>query len=321
MRAGVLRASLPPDRPDRLDSLTRPIRPTRPLLLCADDFGLSQGIDEAIAGLVHAGRLGAFSCLGNGPAWARDGAQVAGLRAAGAQAGLHFNLTEGRPVSAGLARLWPQMPSLPRLLIDAHLGRLPLPQIADELAAQWQAFVAASGCVPDFIDGHQHVHHLPGVRGLLLDWLARQPQPVAVRSTAAVAGPGPAFKRWVIERSGGRALGRLLAQHNLPHNLPHNSLLLGAYGFDADYRPLMQAWLAQVPEGGALLFCHPGKPSADAGRDAPDAIAGARLRELAYLAGDDFLADLAAAGVVLAPAWQGGPARSVGGWIGGSTGG
>ena len=276
--------------------------PARPLLLCADDFCLTRGIGGAIAGLVRAGRLGAFSCLSNGPAWAQDAVMVAGLRVT-AQAGLHFNLTEGRPISAGLARLWPQLPSLPRLLIDAHLGRLPLPQIADELAAQWQAFVAASGNAPDYIDGHQHVHHLPGVRGLLLDWLARQPQPIPVRSTAAVAGPGFGFKRWVIERSGGRHLGRLLVQRGLPHN----RLLLGAYGFEGAYRPLMQAWLAQVPVAGALLFCHPGQPSADATRDAPDAIAAARQRELAYLASDDFGADLGAAGVVLAPAWQ--PAR------------
>jgi len=281
--------------------------PRRSLLLCADDYGLTQGIDGAIAGLVQAGRLGAFSCLSNGPAWQRDAPAVAGLRSQ-AQAGLHFNLTEGRPLSPALARLWPQMPSLPRLLLDAHLRRLPLDAVAAELAAQWQAFVAASGAAPDFIDGHQHVHHLPGVRGLLLDWLQRQPKPTPVRSTARLAGPGHGFKRWVIEHSGGRALARSLSRQTQPHRLPHNRLLLGAYDFAAtDYGTLMRQWLAQVPEQGALLFCHPGRPSAgDASSlspDAPDPIAAARQRELAYLAGADFPRDLAAAGVVLAPVW------------------
>ncbi len=268
----------------------------RPLLLCADDYGLTPGIGAAIAGLVRSGRLGAFSCLSNGPAWQQDACAVHSLRQH-AQAGLHFNLTEGRPLSPLLARVWPQMPSLPRLLVDSHLRRLPLPAIADELAAQWQAFQAASGCTPDFIDGHQHVHHLPGVRGLLLDWLKRQPVPTPVRCTAKLGGPGFGFKRWVIAASGGRALARLLRQHWLPHN----RLLLGAYDFQAAYRPLMQAWLAQVPEDGALLFCHPGQASVG---DAPDAIAAARQRELAYLAGDYFPRDLAAAGVVLAPVWR-----------------
>jgi len=285
----------------------------RPLLLCADDFGLSAGVNQAIAGLVRAGRLSAFSCLSNGPAWQHDAAQVAGLRGP-ALAGLHFNLTEGSPLSPALARHWPQLPGLPRLLIDAHLGRVPTAAVAQELAAQWAAFVQASGCQPDFIDGHQHVHHLPGVRPALLDWLQRHPVPV--RSTAQVAGPADGFKRSVIMLSGGRALGRAL----VARGLPHNRLLLGAYDFEADYRPLMQAWLAQVPTGGALLFCHPGQASpgdvageaagavvgaavGDLAGVAPDAIAPARLRELAYLAGPDFAQDLAAAGVVLAPAW------------------
>lgn len=282
--------------------------PRRALLLSADDYGLTRGIDAAIAGLVQAGRLGAFSCLSNGPAWQRDAPAVAGLRSR-AQAGLHFNLTEGRPLSPALASVWPQMPSLPRLLVDAHLGRLPLAAVADELAAQWQAFVVASGAAPDFIDGHQHVHHLPGVRGLLLDWLQRQPRPTPVRSTARLAGPATGIKRWVIEHSGGRALARALLRRVQPHRLPHNLLLLGAYDFVAtDYGALVRAWLAQVPEHGALLFCHPGRPSdsavgGGAHGDAPDPIAEARQRELAYLAGADFPRDLAAAGVTLASVW------------------
>ena len=267
--------------------------PARPLLLCADDFGLSTGIDNAIAGLVRAGRLSAFSCLSNGPAWATDAAQVAALRGP-ALAGLHFNLTEGRPLSPALARHWPQLPSLARLLVEAHLGRLPTPAVADELAAQWAAFVQASGCQPDFIDGHQHVHHLPGVRDALLGWLQRHPVPV--RSTARLGGPAGGFKRRVIEHSGGRALGQALALSGLPHN----RLLLGAYDFRADYRPLMQAWLAQVPSSGALLFCHPGAASA---AGPPDPIAAARQCELAYLGSAAFDQDLVAAGVVLAPRW------------------
>ena len=269
----------------------------RPLLLCADDYGLSTGIDAAIARLVRAGRLVAFSCLSNGPAWRADAAQAAALRGP-ALAGLHINLTEGRPLSPALARHWPQLPSLPRLLVDAHLGRLPLAALADELAAQWDAFAQAAGVAPDFIDGHQHVHHLPGVRGLLLDWLQRHPVPV--RSTARLAGPGDTFKRRVIEFSGGRALGRALAARGLPHN----RLLLGAYDFHADYRPLMQAWLAQVPATGALLFCHPGLSGGPASAGLADAIAPARLAEFTYLASDAFSQDLAQAQVQLAPAWS-----------------
>ncbi len=277
------------------------LKPARLLLLCADDFGLTRGIDEAIAKLVRAGRLSAFSCLTNGPAWRHDGPKVAKLRGQ-SQAGLHFNLTEGRPLSPALARHWPQMPSLPRLLLAAHARRLPSAALADELAAQWRVFEQISGHAPDFIDGHQHVHHLPGVRDLVLGWARARGLPV--RSTAHVAGPGSAIKRWLIEHTGGRTLARSLVQRGLPHN----RLLLGAYDFVAtDYRALMQAWLALVPVDGALLFCHPGQATRAGAKgvavEAHDGIAAARTRELAYLAGPDFRLDLAAAGVELAAVW------------------
>lgn len=270
----------------------------RPLLLCADDYGLASGIDATIARLVRAGRLGAFSCIVNGPAWAADAPQVPALRAAGAQAGWHLNLTEGVPLSPALAAVWPQLPALPRLLALSHLGRLPRAALRDELAAQWQAFAAATGRAPDFVDGHQHVHQLPGIRPLLLALLAERGVAIPVRATAPLAGPGFGFKRWVIAATGGLALTRALRGAAIAHN----RRLLGAYDFQAsDYGALMRGWLARVPAEGALLFCHPGARSADA---PADVIAAAREREAAYLGSDDFVRDLAAAGVHLAPVWR-----------------
>ncbi len=271
----------------------------RPLMLCADDYGLSPSVDAAIAGLVRGGRLSAFSCLVNGPAWAAGAAAVAGLRRQ-SQAGLHLNLTEGRPTSAALAAIWPQLPTLPRLILLAHAGRLPLTALREEVTAQWRAFADAAGCLPDYLDGHQHIHHLPGLRGLVLDWLQSQPRPIPVRCTGDVRGPGFAVKRQLIERTGGRALAAELRRRGMPHN----RVLLGCYDFAAiDYRALMRGWLASVPVDGALLFCHPGDAPRLPADPADDAIAAARQREGAYLAGDEFARDLTAAGVVLAPVW------------------
>ncbi len=274
----------------------------RPLLLCADDFGLRPGVDEAIAGLVGAGRLNAVSCLVNAPAWRADAQWVVELRR-GAQVGLHLNLTEGAPLSAALSTALPApttgpvplLPALPWLIAATHLQRLPAAALAEELHAQWQAFVAATGTCPDFIDGHQHVHHLPGVRQAVLALAAAQRVPV--RNTGAIGGPGFAIKRALIAGSGGVWLQRALRRQALPHN----GLLLGVYDFiDTDYRGLMRGWLARVPAAGALLFCHPGRAEADAAPQASaDPIAAARLREYTYLASDDFARDLAAAGVAL----------------------
>ncbi len=265
-------------------------------MLCADDFGLSPGISRGIARLAAAGRLNAVSCLTNGPHWRASAPLLRGLPPA-VDVGLHWNLTDGEPLSAEMRRHAARLPSLPALIAAAHLRRLPAAALAAELAAQWATFTDALGREPAFVDGHQHVHHLPQARDALLAALAARGRPPAVRSTARLAGPGFALKRMLIERTGGRRLGHAL--HRL--GLRHNAVLLGAYDFaDADYRARMQAWLRALPLRGGLLFCHPGDAD-DSG--VADPIAAARQREAAYLGGADWPNDRAAAGVVLGRAW------------------
>jgi chitin disaccharide deacetylase len=270
---------------------------TKLLALCADDFGLAPGISAGIAELAHAQRLTAISCITNSPHWAESAKLLAGLPGT-VDVGLHLNFTEGRPVSARLKRRWPRLPSLPRLIAQAHLRLLPLSQVRNEVHAQLAAFNRRLGRPPAFIDGHQHVHHLPGLRGVILDMVEHvQPIP-AVRNTGRVLGPGAGFKRWMIEATGGRALERELAQRVIAHN----PVLLGAYDFvEPDYAVLMRGWLASLPAEGGLLFCHPGARHEG---DPPDAIAAARARELAYFASSAFEDDLAAANVRLGRVWK-----------------
>lgn len=270
--------------------------PPRVLMVCADDFGLDTGISIAIARLARAGRLNAVSCISNGEAWMEDAQWLADLPPA-VSLGLHFNLTQGRPVSRRLAKVWPQLPPLPRLMAQAHLGLLPRAELRAEFHAQFGAFVKVVDKPPSFIDGHQHVHHLPVVRNIILDAVEHiQPMP-ALRSTAPVRGPGAGLKRWLIEHAGGQGLARELRRRVIPHN----PALLGIYDFaDTDYRSLMQGWLANLPREGGLLLCHPGGVSSVG---AHDPIGAARIRELNYLSSDDFTQDLAAADVTLGPVW------------------
>ena len=269
---------------------------TRILALCADDFGIAPGISAGIARLARAQRLTAVSCITNSPHWVESAGLLQDLPDT-VDVGLHLNFTEGAPLSARLARRWPTLPALPRLIAQAHLRLLPHSQMRNEVHAQLAAFNRAFGKPPRFIDGHQHVHHLPGLRQIILDMVEHvQPLP-AVRNTGRLLGPGFALKRWLIEHTGGRALAAELRRRVIPHN----PALLGAYDFtDPDYGALMRRWLDVLPAEGGLLFCHPGEASAGG---APDAIAAARVRELAYLASPVFDADLAAADVRLGRVW------------------
>ena len=270
---------------------------SRTLALCADDFGLAPGISAGIARLAQARRLSAIACITNSPHWVESATLLQGLPDS-VDIGLHLNFTEGRPLSARLARRWPRLPGLARLIVQAHLGALPRTQMRNEVHAQLAAFTREVGRPPAFIDGHQHVHHLPALRDIILDMVEHvQPLP-ALRNTGRVLGPGYAVKRWLIEHTGGRALADALAQRVLAHN----PALLGVYDFvEPDYRSLMQRWLAVLPAEGALLFCHPGEAAAG---DPADPIGAARLREAAYLGSAAFAQDLAAADVTLGRVWQ-----------------
>lgn len=282
------------------------------LALCADDYGASDGVCDGILELIGLGRLSATSVLTGGPAWPARAAELAALSAVQegrVQVGLHFNLTEGRPLSQALAALHPHGLGLGELIVKAHARRLPVQVLTAEWRSQWQAFVQAFGRAPDYVDGHQHVHHLPQVREVVLNELTREamregastlPSPPAVRATGRLCGPGHAFKRWVIEATGGAALQRQLQTLGLRHN----TTLWGAYDFvEPDYRRLMRQWLREMPAQGALLFCHPGCAASGPMEGTSDPIAPAREREWRYLRSDDFADDLQEMGVRLGQAW------------------
>lgn len=272
------------------------VAPARRVLgVCADDIGLVAGAAETALGLAAAGRLSAASCVTTAPGWQSAAVELASGRF-GAELGLHFNLTEGRPLSADLARHWPILPGLGHLVVMAELGRLPLAAIAVEWRAQSDAFIAALGRAPDFVDGHQHVHALAGVRAIVLAGIAAWPGGSAVRNTARVLGPGAWLKRRAIESLGGRALQREL----VARQLRCNRALLGAYDFGkTDYRSCMQGWLANAPATGGLLFCHPCATA----QDGADPIAPARRREAAYLQSEAFASDLGASATTVGAAW------------------
>ncbi|MDE2371724.1 MAG: ChbG/HpnK family deacetylase [Burkholderiales bacterium] len=267
------------------------MKPLRRLMLCADDYGLAPAIDDALVELLGRARLSRISCIVNLPRWPAAARALA--RAARARAGLHLNLTEGRPLSGELAAVWPALPTLQRLIVDAHLGRLPLAALRAEMQAQFAVCEQALGQMPMHLDGHQHVHHLPHIRDLVLE-IAASRKGLRVRHTGRVRGPGYVVKRLLIEGTGGTVLGRRLDAQGIAAN----GTLHGVYDFvETDYRRLMRGWLAALPERGALLFCHPGRNGA--GGAAGDEIAAARTRELDYLGGAAFGDDLAEAGVLL----------------------
>lgn len=138
----------------------------RTLVLCADDFGLSTGINSAILELIDRGHLSATSCMTTLPAWTPDAAAALLARQERAALGVHFNLTEGD-----------QAIPLGQLMLQSLSGQLDLAGIQQALERQLDRFEQLTGRAPDFVDGHQHVQIFPGIRRLVLSTIRqRYPQ-------------------------------------------------------------------------------------------------------------------------------------------------
>ena len=249
----------------------------RTVVICADDFGQHEGINNACLQLARQGRISAVSCLAGGPAWRGAEDTVAQLARLPVEVGLHLDFTD-YPTDAGMRH------TLAALIGLAFARRLDGARVGREINAQLEAFERVAGRAPDHVDGHQHVHQFPVIRDQLLQVLARRyPQRKPwIRRTAATAVAGtPRFKPFVIECLGGEALSRRAQRENFRQNLH----LHGVYGFDADeagYTQLLVRWL-DAAVSGDVLMCHPGYAGT-----APDAIGAARETELRVLASSWF---------------------------------
>ena len=260
----------------------------RRFILCADDYALHPSVDQAVQALARAARLSATSCMTTAPGWPVAAPALRELRPA-LSLGLHFNLTEGHGGSHGAG-------TLGQVLRSAYLGRLRVRELRAAWAAQLDAFEKALGTAPDFIDGHQHVHQLPGVREALLGELQARYAPRQmpwVRSTVPAGGLWRTPKAAIIAALGGWTTARRLRGAGVVMNRG----FAGVYGFDAPdvaaYRQHMRQWLAQVPDGG-LLMCHPAAAPVPG-----DALAAQRVVEWDYLRSQAFADDLAQAGCEL----------------------
>lgn len=137
---------------------------TRKLIVNADDFGLSAGINRGVAVARERGVVTSASFMVRCP----DAlpAAASARRWSGFSIGLHLDLGEWRNGDAG----W--QPYYERVSIaDADA-------VAAEIDAQLNAFRALVGRDPTHLDSHQHVHLREPVRQLMLERGARLGVPI-----------------------------------------------------------------------------------------------------------------------------------------------
>lgn len=242
----------------------------------ADDFGLSPGVNDGILEAHAAGVVSSVSVLVNAPGW-EDA--IAALRRTGSLGvGLHLNLTAGEPLSVGgsLVHLRTgSFHSLAGLVTRALAGRIDSERVAEECGAQL-ARLRSAGVPVTHIDGHRHVHALPGV------WA-----PVV----AAARAHGVPFVRVPVERGTGRArvkrwtIGAAWRVAARGVAGPRHADRFHGIGLQGDPRFLNRLLalidrLASLP-GVTELMVHPGRP--DGMLAAWDGYVAPRAAELAAL--------------------------------------
>ena len=144
----------------------------RRIWLCADDYGISPGVDTAIRDLIMRGRLNATSVMAVAPSFSRAEASALTVLNADTQrvaVGLHLTLTGPfKPLTQYAPLADGAFLPLATTLRLAMQQRLDMTALAIEFRAQFEAFTAAFGRPPDFVDGHQHVQLFPQVRDAVL---------------------------------------------------------------------------------------------------------------------------------------------------------
>jgi len=216
------------------------------LILNADDIGMHPAVDDAVAELAEKGVIRAASVMSLGRP-NRD--TLAAMTRLGVDLGLHLDFTSELAHAA-----YRRETSLSSLILSAWSGTLNAAHVRAALDGQLQRFCELTGRLPDFIDGHQHVHQFPVIREALAQALERHGERrIRVRNTCS--------RRW---RGGKAALIGMLGSEALERRLERlgfsgNADFMGVYDLssDADLASFWRNWLAGAPEQGGLVMCHP----------------------------------------------------------------
>ncbi len=245
------------------------------LIINADDFGLTPGVNRAIAELHQARVLTSATLMATGPAF--DDAVAVARANPTLGVGCHIVLTDGIPVSPPdriPTLIGPDRktfrPSLVDFLIALLRGNIREEEMKREADAQIQKLQRA-GINITHIDTHKHTHLFPPVARPLLV-LAEQHKIDAIRQPfeqpwSLALGHGNRIRRILV-----KVLGRLKTSFERQPQIRSGRVLTtdGTIGISATgslYGETLREILNAMPaEGTFELVCHPGYNDSDLDR-------------------------------------------------------
>jgi len=241
------------------------------LIVNADDLGWTEGVNRGILEAFHHGIVTSTSLLANGAAFA--GGVEAARAAPGLGVGVHLNLSDGPPIAdretvTSLLNDGGEFAGGPEsLLLRRARGGLSLAEVETEWDAQIQR-VRDAGITPTHLDGHKHVHMLPGLFEIALR-LAKRHEIGAIRvaleasslraalSTGAKEHPGVVMKQGVQAR-GLKLLARDARELAERAGISTADYFCGIAQTGELTREGVEQLAKSLPEGTTELMCHPG---------------------------------------------------------------
>jgi predicted glycoside hydrolase/deacetylase ChbG (UPF0249 family) len=241
------------------------------LIVNADDLGWTDGVNRGILEAFHHGIVTSTSLLANGAAF--TGGVEAARSAPGLGVGVHLNLSDGPPtadrelVTTLLNNDGDFAGGPESLLLRRARGGLLLSEVESEWDAQIQK-VRDAGIAPTHLDGHKHVHMLPGFFEIALR-LAKRHEVGAIRlaleasSLRAALSSGSNQNAGVVLKQGVQARGLKLLARDAREQAERAGISTADYFCGIAQtgeltRDGVEQFVKSLPDGTTELMCHPG---------------------------------------------------------------
>ena len=265
------------------------------LIVNADDFGISEAVNRGIVEAHERGIVTSTSLMATGPAF-EHAIELARLHPSLA-VGVHLVLTEQRPLtgaSAAASLVRPDgafEPHLRQLLARRWRGRVSMAEVRHELDEQIRR-VRAAGIAINHLDGHQHVHALPGISQVVAEL-------AAAHGISAVRYPAERIRGYMLrslahaQRVVEQAALKAFCAVSPLGRLRRSDEFVGFYFGGRLDEANLETVLVRLPKRGTVeLMCHPGhedmKPRDDwqyAWAAERDALTSPRIRALVLARG------------------------------------
>jgi chitin disaccharide deacetylase len=242
----------------------------RNLIVNADDLGWTSGVNRGVAEAHRNGIVTSASLLANGSAFA-EAVELA-RKTRGLGVGVHLNLSDGP--STALREAVPTLVNRSGefeggpdgLLLKIATRGLSMREVEMEWEAQISK-VRAAGVEPTHLDGHKHVHMLPGLFEIALR-LAKRHGIGAIRVSHEASGLRAALstgglRAAVVLKQGVQARGLKLLARDAREQADRAGISTADYFCGiAQTGELTKEGVARLlrslPEGTTELMCHPG---------------------------------------------------------------